>query len=111
MIKDHTGKEYDCIADLCSAWGINYANYAWRKKIGWGMEKILTTPIRKHNKKDGSIGSYELLRSLGLARYKPTFDRCLKRGMDRNQAIEHIKTMIQNRMNRYKKELGYEEKN
>lgn len=45
--EDHNGKRYKTIREMCIAYGINYSVFRYRQKLGWDLEKILTTPVRK----------------------------------------------------------------
>lgn len=49
-IQDHHGMNFKTIADMCDNYGITYKAYDNRKRIGWNLEKILTTPIRNYEK-------------------------------------------------------------
>lgn len=49
-VVDHKGKEYKTLLAMCVAYGINNNLYQNRKKSGWDLEKILTTPIIGVNK-------------------------------------------------------------
>ena len=50
--KDHTGREFASIADMCIFWAISRQLYSARLKAGWSVEKALTTPKarNKYNK-------------------------------------------------------------
>ena len=39
--KDHTGKEFDTIKDMCKAWDITYGVYRGRKLKGCSLEECL----------------------------------------------------------------------
>lgn len=45
--EDHLGNEYESLAAMLLHYGITRASYRARKKRGWGLEKILTTPMKK----------------------------------------------------------------
>ena len=49
--KDHTGREFASISDLCIFWAISRQLYSARLKAGWSVEKALTTP-KVRNKYD-----------------------------------------------------------
>ena len=42
--KDHNGREFASIADMCIFWGISRQLYSSRLRAGWSVEKALTTP-------------------------------------------------------------------
>lgn len=42
--KDHTGREFASIADMCIFWAISRQLYSSRLKSGWSVEQALTTP-------------------------------------------------------------------
>ena len=42
--KDHTGREFASISDMCLFWAISRQLYSARLKAGWSVEKALTTP-------------------------------------------------------------------
>lgn len=44
--KDHLGNEFDSIKDMCKYWNISNNIYNSRKRYGWDLEKILTTPVK-----------------------------------------------------------------
>lgn len=45
--KDHTGREFASIAEMCLFWVISRQLYSSRIKAGWSVEKALTTPKYK----------------------------------------------------------------
>lgn len=49
-IQDHHGMNFKTIADMCDNYGITYKAYDNRKRIGWNLERILTTPVRDYKK-------------------------------------------------------------
>lgn len=53
--KDHDNNEFDNIKEMCKYWGIEISTYYSRLKLGWPLEKILTT----HDKTSGSIVCYD----------------------------------------------------
>lgn len=44
--RDHLGKEYPSVPDMCAAWGISDSTYAGRLERGWTVEQALT--IKPH---------------------------------------------------------------
>ena len=42
--KDHTGREFASISDMCIFWAISRQLYSSRLRAGWSVEKALTTP-------------------------------------------------------------------
>lgn len=44
-VKDHLGKEFSSIREMCKHWHIKYETYSTRKQLGWNLEKRLTQPI------------------------------------------------------------------
>ena len=45
--KDHMGREFASIAEMCLFWVISRQLYSSRIKAGWSVEKALTTPKYK----------------------------------------------------------------
>lgn len=45
--KDHTGKEFPNIAAMAKAWGLKPKLVRDRLRMGWTVEKALTTPPQK----------------------------------------------------------------
>lgn len=42
--KDHTGREFASVAEMCLFWGISQQLYSSRLRAGWSVEKALTMP-------------------------------------------------------------------
>ena len=42
--KDHTGREFASVANMCLFWGISQQLYSSRLRSGWSVEKALTMP-------------------------------------------------------------------
>ena len=49
FVKDHEGNVFHNISEMCQHWGISRNVYDTRKKKGWTIQKILTTPINYKN--------------------------------------------------------------
>lgn len=47
VIVDHLGTEYSCVGEMLDTWGITPKAYRYRKSVGWSLEKILTTPVKR----------------------------------------------------------------
>ena len=47
VCKDHLGKEYTTEKEMCEHYDMSQATYSYRKRMGWSIEKIFTTPVRK----------------------------------------------------------------
>ena len=47
VVKDHKGNEFKNMKELCKAYDISYQTYMSRIRIGWTLEKALTTKKRK----------------------------------------------------------------
>lgn len=45
-VQDHLGNKYPSIQAMITAYGLNVSTYNTRKKHGWSLEEILTTPIK-----------------------------------------------------------------
>lgn len=43
-VEDHLGRVFCNVSEMCSYWGVSRSAYDLRKKRGWDLEKILTTP-------------------------------------------------------------------
>ena len=52
VIEDHLGNRYGTLQEMCNAWGIELYNYERRRRKGWTMEEILTTPGTKVDKEE-----------------------------------------------------------
>ena len=48
---DHLGNTFPSLAAMCKAYGLSTPAYISRRKRGWSLENILTTPLGK-----GSLG-------------------------------------------------------
>jgi len=46
VIEDHKGNTYKTIDELAETYGITKGVYWARLKLGWSLEKTLTTPIQ-----------------------------------------------------------------
>lgn len=44
VIYDHKGNPYSSVAEMCNAYHIDFAMYGSRIRMGWSLEKALTTP-------------------------------------------------------------------
>ena len=42
--KDHTGREFASVAEMCLFWGISQQLYSSRLRAGWSEEDALTRP-------------------------------------------------------------------
>ena len=42
--KDHTGREFPAVAEMCLFWGISQQLYSSRLRAGWSVEDALTRP-------------------------------------------------------------------
>lgn len=49
-VEDHLGNKYNSIASMCDRYGITRKAYNKRLKVGWNLEKTLTTPVRPRKK-------------------------------------------------------------
>lgn len=52
VYKDYKGVEYKSLKLLCAAYGITVTTYTSRFYKGWGLKKILTTPVHYNPCKD-----------------------------------------------------------
>ena len=48
---DHLGRKYNTVKAMCDSHGITTSVYTNRKRLGWDLEKILTTPSQPKNRK------------------------------------------------------------
>ena len=62
--KDHTGKEYESIKSMCSAWGISVHTYQKRVSKGLPLEKALTEPDDSVAITDHKGNSYPTIQSM-----------------------------------------------
>jgi hypothetical protein len=49
---DHNGNGFNSIKAMCAYWGVPYQTFFERRKQGWTLEKILTTPTSVANKEN-----------------------------------------------------------
>lgn len=49
--QDHLGNHYYSQTKMAQAYGLTKEQFLLRKKLGWDLEKILTTPVRKRSRK------------------------------------------------------------
>lgn len=42
--RDHLGREYPSVPDMCAAWGVPFSTYQGRLERGWTMEQALRIP-------------------------------------------------------------------
>lgn len=49
--KDHMGREFASVSEMCLFWGISLQLYNSRLKAKWSVEKALTTPKAWNNEK------------------------------------------------------------
>lgn len=47
--QDHKGREFDSLKSMCCEWNITCAMYAYRKRQGWDLKRILETPVLNTN--------------------------------------------------------------
>lgn len=47
------GNETRCLSEWSEITGLKAHTIAMRLKLGWGVEKALTTPVRPHNERSG----------------------------------------------------------
>lgn len=43
-VRDHTGQEFSCRAEMCRAWGVSYHRFSCRLDRGWTVKEALTLP-------------------------------------------------------------------
>ena len=48
VVKDHLGNIYPSRRALAKAYGISYVTMQQRFRIGWDLERVLTSPVRPH---------------------------------------------------------------
>lgn len=53
-ITDHTGRAFDSIKSMCAYYHISTNVFARRQQRGWGLERILTTPVHYQNQKQAA---------------------------------------------------------
>ena len=46
---DHQGRAFNSIKAMCAYWGVPYNTFFERRKQGWSLERILTTPTTISN--------------------------------------------------------------
>ena len=43
--EDHLGNHFSSIKEMCTYWNISAKNYLNRRRTGWNLKRILTTPV------------------------------------------------------------------
>ena len=46
-VEDHKGNRYSNISEMCRHWKISRCSYDQRRRKGWTLERILTTPMAR----------------------------------------------------------------
>ena len=90
--KDHTGREFGSIKEMCKAWGIDYATYNNRRyKMKWTLERTLTSPmVGFSHPKDHKGIEYTSIQAMCRA-YNisvPTYHTRLLQNMTQKEALE-----------------------
>ena len=94
MIKDHLENEHESISAMCRAYNLPRAVYDGRRRRGWTMEQILTTPVKlkapRQNVTDHKGNVYgsetEMCRHYGISRC--TYRSRLEMGWTQEEALE-----------------------
>lgn len=55
--QDHMGTWFESLTAMCLHYGLDTNQYSTRKRSGWSLEKILTTPVRNTLKRPLDIQS------------------------------------------------------
>ena len=71
--KDHLGKEFASMTDMCKYWKIDFKKYRDRIKLGWTLEDALTEP----DQKDKSAGEKAVEKILKKKKIKYEYDKRL----------------------------------
>ena len=53
MVRDHLGHTFPSVQAMFYFWGLKEWAYYERKRAGWSLEQILTTPLNIEPDKDG----------------------------------------------------------
>lgn len=87
--KDHLGRKFDSIKDMCRHYGISVSIYYSRLNLGWDLGKVLTAPL--HEKVTDHLGNeFDSAKEMCKAyrmHYKAYLDR-VKNGWSVQSALE-----------------------
>ncbi len=91
MVKDHNGKEYKNIAEMCAAYSINKNTYLSRKAQGMSTKDALTIPT-KHNSYVDHLGNVfssveKMCKYHGVSHI--TYNKRINEGMSLEDALNH----------------------
>lgn len=70
--KDHQGIEYDTLADMCRAYGVEYKIYRRRRKLGWSLREALTekdNPIKPNSRACTDHLGHEFVSIVEMCKY------------------------------------------
>lgn len=63
--KDHLGNNFSSIGDMIKHYGITRTVYGYRKKLGWSLKDILTTPSKEQEEIVDHLGNkYETMQEM-----------------------------------------------
>lgn len=89
--KDHLGNEFSSIGDMLDHYGITRTVYGYRKKLGWTLEKILTTPFKVQDEIKDHLGNeYETVHDMASkypCKTSETYRSRIKTGMSVEKAL------------------------
>ena len=89
--KDHLGNEFSSIGDMLDHYGITRTVYGYRKKLGWTLEKILTTPFKVQDEIKDHLGNeYETVHDMASkypCKTSETYRSRRKTGMSVEKAL------------------------
>lgn len=89
MVKDHLGNEYASVQKMCNEYPVKTSySYNNRIKMGWSVEKALTTPVDEMQIAVDHLGNkYRSTRSM-CAAYPVKDDKAYKRRIEKGWSIE-----------------------
>ena len=87
VVTDHTGKTFQSESQMCKAWGISVGTYQNRRKLGWDVERSLTTPVQAITR-NGEIVNHKDNANVVQGTTRITEEEFLKRAAEKNPYIE-----------------------
>lgn len=58
---DHLSNEFLSLIDMCNCYEIHPSAYLYRRKLGWSLEKALTTPNLKRDFEESTLNEASVI--------------------------------------------------
>ena len=88
-VRDHLGKVYASVPDMCMAYGVSKNVYYGRLQYGWSKEEALTTPLKDRQCRDHLGQAYSTVSEM-CAKYGvkvSTYQQRIKSGLSVEEAL------------------------